>query len=88
MYVASLALVNLLAPPEHRSQVISTYFVAANLGLIIPVIGVGTVSQYFGDLSSTIVCAAAITLLVVVAVGNITRSRPSTSTTRVAEGAS
>ncbi|MDA8355670.1 MAG: MFS transporter [Actinomycetota bacterium] len=88
VYVASLALVNLLAPPEHRSQVISTYFVAANLGLIIPVIGVGTVSQYFGDLSSTIVCAAAITLLVVVAVGNITRSRPSTSTTRVAEGAS
>lgn len=75
VYGASLASTNQLAPPEHRSQVISTYFVAANLGLIIPVIGVGVASQHIGNLDATLICAAAITVLVVLALVSIVRSR-------------
>ena len=74
VYGASLASTSQLAPPEHRSQVISTYFVAANLGLIIPVIGVGVASQHIGNLDATLICAVAITALVVLALVNIARS--------------
>ena len=75
VYGASLASTNQLAPPEHRSQFISTYFVAANLGLIISVIGVGVASQHIGNLDATLICASAITALVVLALVNIARSR-------------
>jgi MFS family permease len=75
VYGASLASTNQLAPREHRSQVISTYFVAANVGLIIPVIGVGVASQHIGNLDATLICAAAITALVIFALVNIARSR-------------
>jgi MFS family permease len=74
VYGASLASANQLAPPEHRSQVISTYFVAANLGLIIPVISVGVASQHIGNLRATLICAVVITALVVFALINIARS--------------
>jgi MFS family permease len=76
VYGPSLAAVNAIAPPEHRSQVVSTYFVAANLGLIIPVIGVGVASEHIGALQATLFCAVAITALVASALVSIARSRP------------
>ena len=48
IFLASLATVNRLAPPERRGHVISTFFVACYAGLIIPVVGVGVLSGFIG----------------------------------------
>ena len=86
VYGASLAKANRIAPPAHRSQVISTYFVAANLGLIIPVIAVGVASQHIGDFRATLICAAAITALVIFALSNIARTHDASDTTAAPAG--
>ena len=54
VFLGSLATANRLAPPGQRGQVISTYFVLCYCGLIIPVIGVGVVSQFVGDFSAVL----------------------------------
>jgi MFS family permease len=48
VFLGSLTTVNRLAPPQRRAQVVSTFFVAAYLGLIIPVVGVGILSRFIG----------------------------------------
>jgi MFS family permease len=54
VFLGSLATANRLAPPGQRGQVISTYFVLCYCGLIIPVIGVGVISQFVGDFSAVL----------------------------------
>ena len=49
IFAGSLPIANRLAPQGSRGQVISTYFVFAYAGLIIPVVGVGFASDYVGD---------------------------------------
>ena len=46
IFLASLATANRLAPPERRGHVVSTFFVAAYAGLIIPVVGVGVLTEF------------------------------------------
>jgi MFS family permease len=46
VFLGSLATANRLAPPERRGQAISAFFVACYTGLIIPVIGVGVLSEF------------------------------------------
>jgi MFS family permease len=53
LFIGTLALVNRYAPPEHRAEVVSAYFVAAYVGLTVPVIGVGLLSERVGVLTST-----------------------------------
>jgi MFS family permease len=48
VFLGSLTTVNRLAPPRQRAQVVSTFFVAAYLGLIIPVVGVGVLTVFIG----------------------------------------
>jgi MFS family permease len=48
VFLGSLTTVNRLAPPQQRAQVVSTFFVAAYLGLIIPVVGVGVLTVFIG----------------------------------------
>jgi hypothetical protein len=55
--------VNQLAPPEHRAETLSTFFLAAYLGLSIPAIGVGIASEHVGFFRSTLVCSIAVGLL-------------------------
>lgn len=57
VFMGSLATANALAPEERRGQVISTYFLAAYVGLTIPVIGVGIASEHVGDFRATLFCA-------------------------------
>ena len=52
--MGAIATVNQLAPPEHRGETLSTFFVAAYLGLSIPAIGVGIASQHVGFFRSTL----------------------------------
>jgi MFS family permease len=46
IFLGSLATANRLAPPERRGHVVSTFFVAAYAGLIIPVVGVGVLTEF------------------------------------------
>ena len=46
IFLASLATANRLAPPERRGHVVSTFFVACYAGLIIPVVGVGVLTEF------------------------------------------
>ena len=46
IFLASLATANRLAPPERRGHVVSTFFVACYAGLIIPVVGVGILTEF------------------------------------------
>ena len=48
IFLGSLATANRLAPPERRGHVVSTFFVAAYAGLIIPVVGVGVLTELIG----------------------------------------
>jgi MFS family permease len=48
VFLGSLATANRLAPHERRGQAISAYFVACYTGLIIPVVGVGVLSEFVG----------------------------------------
>ncbi|MGH9130007.1 MAG: MFS transporter [Acidimicrobiales bacterium] len=73
VFMGSLATANRLAPPERRGQVVSTYFVAAYLGLIIPVIGVGVASQHVGDFRATLVCSIVVAVLVAIAGGSLAK---------------
>jgi MFS family permease len=48
IFLGSLATASRLAPAEQRGQAISAFFVACYAGLIIPVIGVGVLSEFTG----------------------------------------
>jgi MFS family permease len=48
VFLGALTTVNRLAPPEQRAHVVSTFFVACYLGLIIPVVGVGVLTEFIG----------------------------------------
>ncbi|MFJ3188925.1 hypothetical protein [Streptomyces halstedii] len=48
--------------------------VAANLGLIIPVIAVGIASQHIGDFHATLICAVVVSVLVAFALTSVARS--------------
>jgi MFS family permease len=45
---AGLSLLTAMAPPEHRGQVASAYFLAAYVGLVVPVVGFGLVESSLG----------------------------------------
>jgi hypothetical protein len=48
IFLGSLAIASRLAPAGRRGQVISAFFVACYVGLIIPVIGVGVLAGFTG----------------------------------------
>jgi len=48
IFLGSLATANRLAPAERRGHALSAFFVACYLGLIIPVVGVGVLSEFTG----------------------------------------
>jgi MFS family permease len=48
IFLGSLATANRLAPAERRGHAISAFFVACYAGLIIPVVGVGVLSEFTG----------------------------------------
>jgi len=65
--MGALAMVNRIAPPDHRGETLSSLFVAAYVGLSIPAIGVGIASERAGFFRSTLVCAIGVAALLVVA---------------------
>jgi MFS family permease len=63
IFVGSLTIANRLAPPHRRAQVVSTFFVACYLGLIIPVVGVGILSRFIGVFSAVLTLAIVLGVL-------------------------
>jgi MFS family permease len=75
---AGLAALNGESPPERRGEVASAFFVVAYLALVIPIVGVGVVSQAIGLRSAGLVFAgfmAAIALAVMVSLSDRLRGR-------------
>lgn len=65
-YLAGLNIVNSIAPPDHRAELLSAFLVACYLGFSIPVLGVGIAANFVG-LYNAIVGAAVLLGVIAVA---------------------
>lgn len=74
VFLGSLATANRLAPPGQRGQVVSTYFVACYCGLIVPVVGVGVLSEFVSDFTAVLTLAIVLAVLSVFALAGIRRA--------------
>jgi MFS family permease len=74
VFLGSLATANRLAPPGQRGQVVSTYFVACYCGLIVPVVGVGVLTEFVSDFTAVLVLSIVLAVLSVVALAGISRA--------------
>jgi len=63
----SLQVINAIAPPEQRAEVVSSYLIVSYAGNSLPVIGIGIMSLFASSLLSNGVFAAMICLLAVIA---------------------
>ena len=64
----SLALMNRIAPPEHRGEVLSSYYVIGYIGGGLPVLCLGFLAEYTGLYTATLACAV---VLIATAVGTM-----------------
>ena len=74
VFLGSLATANRLAPPGQRGQVVSTYFVACYCGLIVPVVGVGVLSEFVSDFTAVLTLSIVLAVLSVFALLGIRRA--------------
>lgn len=65
-YRGSLEVVGAIAPPDHRSGVVSAYFLIGFAGNSIPVIGVGVATMAFGAVAASEIFAAVMLALTLV----------------------
>jgi MFS family permease len=73
IFLGSLATANRLARAERRGHSISAFFVACYTGLIIPVVGVGVLSQFTGTFAGVLIFSI---LLAVLCLFSISRFAP------------
>ncbi len=67
-FMGSLAAINQVAPPNHRGAMVSAFFVAAYIGLSIPVVGVGFLVDATNFVVGTLILAAVISVLLLVTI--------------------
>jgi len=72
--MGAIATVNRVAPPEHRGEVMSAFFLFVYLGLALPALGVGIASQHVGFFKATLVCSIALSVLLGTVAVRITRA--------------
>jgi MFS family permease len=75
VFLGSLATANRLAPPGQRGQVISTYFVACYIGLIIPVVGVGVATEFISDFVAVLALSILLAVLCLFSFTSIRNAR-------------
>ena len=63
LFMGSLAIVNQIAEPDRRAQVLASYFVCTYAGIALPAIAVGAASETIGANRATLYCAVAIATL-------------------------
>jgi MFS family permease len=66
-YFGNLAVVNELAPDEHRAEVTSSFFVMCFLGNSVPVIGMGLVGSVASSMTASVVFACVIAAFAIAA---------------------
>ena len=76
-YRGSLEIINRIAPPDHRSEVVSSYLTALFAGNSVPVIGIGVLSATTDTLVAHVVFAGVITVLASIAALTGIRFAPS-----------
>jgi MFS family permease len=70
---AGLAAINEQAPVERRSETASSFFVAAYVGLAVPVIGAGLAAEELGLRTAGIAFSAAVAVLVAGVLASLVR---------------
>jgi MFS family permease len=75
-FMGSLALLNGLAPPDRRGEVLSSYFAVAYVGLTVPVIGLGVTSDYVGAFVATLAFAVVVGVLALIVAALNARPTP------------
>jgi MFS family permease len=73
IFLGSLATASRLAPPEHRGQTISTYFVGCYFGLIIPVVGVGIAAEFIGTFPAVLAFSILLAALCLFSLSRVAR---------------
>ena len=73
IFLGSLATANRMAPAERRGQAISAFFVACYAGLIIPVVGVGVLSQFTGTFPAVLTFSILLAALCLFSVSRFAR---------------
>jgi MFS family permease len=76
IFLGSLATANRLAPPERRGQALSAFFVACYLGLIIPVVGVGVLSEFTGTFPAVVTFSILLAALSLFSISRFARVSP------------
>jgi MFS family permease len=76
IFLGSLATANRLAPPERRGQALSAFFVACYLGLIIPVVGVGVLSEFTGTFPAVLTFSILLAALSLFSISRFARVSP------------
>src|SRR5579875_1188732 len=71
IFVGSLATANRLAPPERRGHVVSTFFAACYVGLIIPVVGVGVLTEFIATFPAVLAFSLLLAVLCLFALARI-----------------
>ncbi|MCI4373593.1 MAG: MFS transporter, partial [Thermoplasmata archaeon] len=61
--MGGLGLLNQVAPPDRRGEVLSEFYVAAYLGLSVPVVGIGVLGTAFGLPAAVVALSVIISLL-------------------------
>lgn len=75
-YRGSLQVVNQIAPGGRRAELISSYLVAAYVGISVPVIGIGVLTEFAGPSVADVTFGAIIAVLSVAAIVAGIRYRP------------
>jgi MFS family permease len=73
IFLGSLATANRLAPAERRGQAISAFFVACYAGLIIPVVGVGVLSEFTGTFPAVLTFSILLAVLCLFSISRFSR---------------
>jgi MFS family permease len=76
IFLGSLATANRLAPAERRGHAISAFFVACYAGLIIPVVGVGVLSEFTGTFPAVLTFSILLAALCLFSISRFARVVP------------
>ena len=86
VFLGALTTVNRLAPAEQRAHVVSTFFVACYLGLIIPVVGVGVLTEFIGIFWAVFTLAIVLAVMCAFSFARTTATRELATPTAGASG--
>jgi MFS family permease len=73
IFLGSLATANRLAPAQRRGQSLSAFFVACYAGLIIPVVGVGVLSQFTATFTAVLIFSILLAVLCLYSISRFAR---------------